>query len=156
MSGPVEVDLELASGLVHAGTAYFDVRPRRTGTTFAYNLEYLALRQAYAVDPGLPLENGSQHISGIPRAFRDASPDRWGRRIIARRRTAEAADRSGAARSLTDRDFLLGVSDLTRQGALRFRIGSGPIWIRAPLSPRWYLFPPFWPTPARWIGGRTI
>ena len=118
--------MELSTGLIHAGTAYVDVRPRRTSTTFAYNLEYLARRQAYAVDPGLPLENGSQHVSGIPGAFRDASPDRWGRHIIARRRTAEAASSGGAARSLTDRDFLLGVSDLTRQGALRFRVGTGP------------------------------
>lgn len=94
-------------------------------TTFTYTAEYLATRDAYAVDPGLPLHSGSQHLPAIPGSFRDASPDRWGRHLITRRRTLEAATSSGQARSLTDRDFLLGVSDLTRQGALRFRIGGG-------------------------------
>ncbi len=55
------------------------------------------------------------------RAFADSAPDKWGRNLIekAERLRARAEDR--APRRLDDLDFLLGASDDTRQGALRYR-----------------------------------
>jgi serine/threonine-protein kinase HipA len=51
----------------------------------------------------------------------DSAPDTWGRRLMQRaeRRLAEREKR--AVRTLTESDYLLGVSDETRLGALRFR-----------------------------------
>jgi serine/threonine-protein kinase HipA len=55
-------------------------------------------------------------------AFADASPDRWGRLLM--RRRLERAQRAGLADArsrLFESDYLLGVHDTYRAGALRFR-----------------------------------
>ncbi len=60
--------------------------------------------------------------------FLDSSPDRWGRLLMQRR--LERAQRAGLAptnKRLTESDYLLGVHDLYRVGALRFRLdNTGP------------------------------
>jgi serine/threonine-protein kinase HipA len=53
--------------------------------------------------------------------FLDSSPDRWGRVLMQRRENVRARREARRARSLTEWDFLLGVHDETRLGALRFR-----------------------------------
>ena len=66
-------------------------------------------------------------MSGLPGAFQDCSPDRWGRTLITKGRRGSALADGRTMEALTDVDFLVGVSDLTRQGALRFRAEhSGP------------------------------
>lgn len=84
---------------------------------------------AYVLDPDLALYKGRQY--SIDKAafglFADSSPDRWGRVLMARRERF-SADREGRKpRKLTDSDFLLGVYDKTRMGALRFKLDeNGP------------------------------
>jgi len=55
-----------------------------------------------------------------PGALDDSAPDAWGRNLITRRRTAQVRDAGHTAPVLSEVDHLLGVNDLTRQGALRF------------------------------------
>lgn len=51
----------------------------------------------------------------------DSAPDTWGRRFV-QRTERRLADREGrAVRTLAESDYLLGVADETRLGALRFR-----------------------------------
>ena len=115
------IQVYLGGEATHCGTAYVAQRRGRMSSTFAYAGGYLGDGAAYAIDPELALLGGAQPVSApIPRAFADAAPDRWGRRLIARQRAAE-----GATRTLTDLDYLLGVSDVTRQGALRFATATG-------------------------------
>jgi len=52
-------------------------------------------------------------------AFQDASPDRWGCMLIERRERIRSRQRGEAPRALSDWDYLAGVSDETRMGALR-------------------------------------
>jgi serine/threonine-protein kinase HipA len=52
-------------------------------------------------------------------AFSDCSPDRWGKMLI--RRRYGSAGEEGGERSFGEADYLLGVRDDLRQGALRFR-----------------------------------
>ncbi|MFJ6001709.1 type II toxin-antitoxin system HipA family toxin [Arthrobacter sp. NPDC092385] len=120
------MDLETTGGTVNVGRAYIESRRGTTTTNFAYDGAYLALPTSYAIDPELPITRGNHAVKGIPGAFADASPDRWGRHIISKRLQAEARRLAVSPRTLTDRDFLLGVSDKTRQGALRFRMAEGP------------------------------
>lgn len=54
-------------------------------------------------------------------AFGDCAPDRWGRRLIQRDDKLRAKREENAARSFGEFDYLLGVRDDLRQGALRFR-----------------------------------
>jgi len=55
-------------------------------------------------------------------AFSDASPDRWGRMLLRRRlERAQRAGRVDPKARLYESDYLLGVHDAYRAGALRFR-----------------------------------
>ncbi len=116
---------------VRAGTLY--PHRRRGGSTesasFTYLDEYIANPHAYSLEPGLPLEAGAhQTIIGHPTfgAFGDCAPDRWGRTLVKRREAAEARAEGREPRRLGEVDYLLGVRDDLRQGALRFRRGDGP------------------------------
>ena len=70
---------------VKVGTCRFSLRRGQLSSSFSYDDSYLERPQAYAIDPALPLRRASYHSSGIPGAFRDSSPDRWGRHLIDRR-----------------------------------------------------------------------
>jgi len=119
------IQVFLDNAATRCGTLYANVRRGRVSSTFAYASDHLNRPRAYAIDPELPLVSGAQPVSApLPRAFGDAAPDRWGRRLIARQHAADRAD-GGTPRTLTDIDYLLGVSDVTRQGALRFTTQEG-------------------------------
>lgn len=125
----LQVHVEIAGETVHAGSAYFNRGSRGVSTSFAYERSYLADPHAYALDPALPLLSGSHNADGLPGAFADCSPDRWGRNLIAKRIRAETRARGEHPPAVDDVDFLAGVSDLTRQGALRFREDDGTPFI---------------------------
>jgi serine/threonine-protein kinase HipA len=55
------------------------------------------------------------------RAFADTAPDRWGRALITRSEKRRATANNVTPRSLGEIDFLLGVRDDLREGAIRFR-----------------------------------
>src|SRR5690606_32328373 len=50
------------------------------------------------------------------------SPDRWGRMLLRRREAISARSEGRVERPLVESDYLLGVHDLNRSGALRFRV----------------------------------
>lgn len=102
------------------GRAHVTRTRGQVSTTFLYDAGYLA-DGGMSIDPALPLVSGAQHQSGLVRAFADSAPDRWGRNLITKAERMRAREERRAPRSLDDLDFLLGVSDDTRQGALRFR-----------------------------------
>lgn len=100
----------------------------KTGTgeifSFEYDKAWLERAEVFAFDPDLDLVAGRQYpasnrqIFGI---FTDSSPDRWGRVLMDRRELSRARQEGRRARALTEWDYLLGVHDLARLGALRFR-----------------------------------
>ena len=104
------------------GRCHFTSKRRDSqSSAFEYADEWLRRSDAFALDPAnMPLSNGWTYTSGatssLPGALRDTAPDRWGQRLIQR-----AFRKSGETRLLTEIDYLLGLSDLTRIGALRFR-----------------------------------
>lgn len=121
MDVQLDVDLELDGRPIPVGTAHFSRRGQSLTTTFTYRTTYLASPRAYAIDPALPLDVGRGHTAGLPGAFADSAPDRWGRRLI------EKA--WGNARSISEVDYLVGVSDHSRQGALRFRRPGEDVYV---------------------------
>lgn len=106
-----------------AGRLWSHRRQAVESETFSYASSYLARRDAYALDPALPLRSG-QHQTPDGRkifgAFSDCAPDRWGRMLIHRKQRA-GENQSGGEVSFGEIDYLLGVRDDLRQGALRFR-----------------------------------
>lgn len=94
---------------------------------FAFDAEALAHPAVgnLRIDPRLGLFEGRQHppqgheTFGV---FADASPDRWGRLLMRRRlERAQRAGRGNKAERLHESDYLLGVHDTYRAGALRLR-----------------------------------
>jgi serine/threonine-protein kinase HipA len=114
---------------VPVGTLFSHRRRGAESATFTYQAGYLGSEGAYALDPGLPLISGAHHTrvgAALFGALGDCAPDRWGRTLIIRREAALARSVGRTARTLGEIDYLLGVRDDLRQGALRFRIGAGP------------------------------
>lgn len=112
---------------VLVGTLIFDAAMRRRAgitSTFTYDPNWLAGSDAYAIDPALSLFGRSSTVPGLSGCFQDCSPDRWGRNLVEKRLRALALREGTGQRTLTDVDYLLGVADLTRQGALRLRHSS--------------------------------
>ncbi|WP_427888883.1 type II toxin-antitoxin system HipA family toxin [Kribbella sp. GL6] len=127
MSEPALVSVDLDGDTVKVGTAYFSRRRNILSTTFRYDETYLARTGAYAIDPAMPLTQGSHTIAGMPGALADCSPDRWGKNLIGKQVRLRALREGRTSPSVSDVDYLLGVSDLTRQGSLRFRTSpAGP------------------------------
>lgn len=98
-------------------------RKNTESMTFQYDESYLAHEDAYQLDPELPLVSFAQQTSvgrKIFGAFSDSAPDRWGRRLIARNELKRVEREGGAQRTFGEFDYLIGVRDDVRQGALRF------------------------------------
>ena len=130
MSGlTVEVVVSDGGADVEAGTLFSHRRGRTESATFVYAPAYVTRPGAYELDPSLPLGTApSQTPVGqtIFGALSDCAPDRWGRTLINRAEARAAREEGRTLRALGDVDYLLGVRDDLRQGALRFRIGGGP------------------------------
>jgi serine/threonine-protein kinase HipA len=120
----VDVVVQLRGEDVLAGRLWSHRRRALESATFAYDTGYLTRGDAYELDPALPLVDGQQQTPvgrAMFGAFSDCAPDRWGRRLIARAERQRADRGGGAERSFAEMDFVLGVRDDLRQGALRFR-----------------------------------
>ena len=100
---------------------------------FHYDKPWLAQQDiAVAIDPQLNLDAGPffpKPDAGNFGVFLDSSPDRWGQTLMRRREALQAKDEQRVARTLYSWDFLLGVQDITRQGALRFRFSESETFL---------------------------
>ncbi len=118
----ITVEIGPDSATTTVGTAYFNTRRGRVTTNFTYSADWFAAADgAWSISPDIPARDRSAFADGLPGALADSTPDRWGRNLISRSRNAQARVAGHALPELTDVDYLLGVSDLTRQGALRYR-----------------------------------
>ena len=91
---------------------------------FHYDKTWLGRAESFSIDPDLSLDKAVFHpnpAQGNFGIFLDSSPDRWGQTLMKRREAMEAKDEGRVARNLYVWDYLIGVQDQTRQGALRFK-----------------------------------
>lgn len=100
-------------------------RVRGTETIlFEYREGWLADPDRFSLEPALTLTRGAfpppagQALFG---SLGDSAPDTWGRRLMQRAERRRAEREGRAPRTLAESDYLLGVADATRLGALRFR-----------------------------------
>jgi serine/threonine-protein kinase HipA len=127
-----EVVVQIAGDDLVAGRMWSHRRGGTESATFAYSDDYLAHRAAYELDPALPLVSGPQQTPAgrsMFGAFTDCAPDGWGRRLIQRAERIRARDDDVSARSLGEIDYLLGVRDDLRQGAVRFRDPASGVYL---------------------------
>jgi len=128
METEVLVYVEIGGTPHLAGRLWARVRKGRESATFEYDASWLAYANRFALEPALTLGPGPFHTtSGRPLfgTIGDSAPDRWGR-VLMRRAERRRAERVGETpRTLMEIDYLLGVDDEARQGALRFATQEG-------------------------------
>ena len=127
-----EVHLSLEGETRQIGRARSNrVRGKET-ILFEYTEEWLKDADRFELEPGLPLTRGGfappdgQSIHGT---LGDSAPDTWGRRLMQRAERRQAESEGRAVRTLLESDYLLGVSDESRLGALRFRRADGQAFL---------------------------
>lgn len=97
--------------------------------SFEYNKEWLEKGLYQLLDPDIGFYSGPQYPTdkenfGI---FLDSMPDTWGKTLMKRREAQDARYRGEKAKTLYEIDYLLGVYDESRMGALRFKTNpEGP------------------------------
>lgn len=93
--------------------------------SFEYSAEWLASGNSQVLDPDLSFYGGRQYSTGEKHnfgLFLDSSPDRWGRVLMKRREAIMARKEDRKQVTLFESDYLLGVYDEHRIGALRFKL----------------------------------
>lgn len=98
--------------------------------SFEYDKDWIKTKQQMLLDPDLQFYTGPQYPNNHKEnfgIFLDSMPDTWGRTLMKRRVAQEAKAKDEKPKTLYDIDFLLGVYDESRMGALRFKTDpNGP------------------------------
>lgn len=127
-----EVHLSLEGETRQIGRARSNLVRGKETILFEYTEEWLKDADRFELEPGLPLTRGGfappdgQSIHGT---LGDSAPDTWGRRLMQRAERRQAEREGRAVRTLLESDYLLGVSDESRLGALRFRRADGQAFL---------------------------
>ncbi len=97
--------------------------------SFEYDKQWLKGKDLFLLDPDIGFYSGPQFPGkkehfGI---FLDSMPDTWGRTLMQRRAAQVAKSEGKTTPVLNDVNYLLGVADTCRMGALRFKTNrDGP------------------------------
>lgn len=107
------------------GVLFSDIIRGKEVFSFEYSDMWLDSKQRSILDPDLGFYSGPQYTRDDKSnfgLFLDSSPDRWGRVLMRRRESILARKENSKPKNLYESDFLLGVYDLHRMGALRFKL----------------------------------
>lgn len=110
----------------------------RKAFSFSYDKDWIKSTELLLLDPEIVWFGGPQYPIGKENfgIFLDSMPDTWGRTLLKRRAILKANELKQPVPVLYDIDFLLGVHDLSRMGALRFKLNpDGPFLDDDPVSP---------------------
>ena len=114
-----------ADGPFLMGVLSIDVVRGEEVFSFSYDENWIRKGLAQELDPDLQFYLGDQYLEegksnfGV---FTDSCPDRWGRALMQRREAILAKKDNRNPRKLYESDYLLGVYDGSRMGALRFKL----------------------------------
>ncbi|MFZ2030977.1 MAG: type II toxin-antitoxin system HipA family toxin [Vitreimonas sp.] len=126
MERELYVYIDLNRTPVHIGRLWIRHKQGKETATFQYMPEWLAHPLRFALAPSLPLASGQFHSTGkLFNAFSDAAPDRWGKMLMRHHERIRAKESDTQPKTLIEADFLTGVDDQTRMGALRFKDARG-------------------------------
>lgn len=95
----------------------------RKAFSFDYNKEWIKSKPQMLLDPDIQFYTGPQFPNNKENfgLFMDSMPDTWGRTLMKRRAAQQAIEKGERAKTLYEIDYLLGVFDESRMGALRFK-----------------------------------
>ena len=109
---------------IFLGTLYCVFGNGKSVYSFEYSKEWLSRFSHIMLDPDLYNTSGRQYVPNNKTFFgflSDCLPDRWGRKLLIRKEAILAEKENRIERQLNDYDFLTGINDETRMGALRFK-----------------------------------
>lgn len=125
MSRPAALVFVDLRGTPHlAGRLWIHAKGSSQSATFEYDDAWISGDHRFALEPALGVGRGPYHTAAgrtLFGAIGDSAPDRWGRTLLARRERLTAQEQRKTPRTLLEIDYLLGLADYTRQGALRFK-----------------------------------
>ena len=99
---------------------------------FAYERTWIENHPGFIFDPDIYQTEGLQFPPADKPCFgflSDVSPDRWGRKLMDRREALDAKDEDRPKRKLQESDYILGVHDGGRVGAIRFYDSSRGVYL---------------------------
>ena len=98
-------------------------RKGKKAFSFEYDQNWLSTESQRLIDPDIQFFSGVQFPNNKENfgVFLDSMPDTWGRTLMKRKAAQQARERDEKPQMLYDIDYLLGVYDKTRMGALRFK-----------------------------------
>lgn len=120
----IEVHISFDDRTQQVGTLFRQDARGLESVTFAYHDSWLIDPLRFSLEPGLKVGEGLFHPGSDREIFGsigDSAPDTWGRRLMQRAERRLAAQETRAPRTLREADYLLGVTDVSRRGALRFK-----------------------------------
>lgn len=106
------------------GTLFCNIARGVPVYSFEFSDQWLEKYPEIILDPDLLPYRGRQYLPDskpIFGIFADCSPDRWGRKLMRRREAIYAREQNRGIKTLYEVDFLLGVHDESRTGAIRFK-----------------------------------
>lgn len=107
---------------VLAGQLWTRAKGKQESASFQYDPGWLQRPTRFALGPTLPLGGAALHTSRpLFNAFADSAPDSWGRRLMRLHERDDAKKEGRDVRTLMQVDYLAGVDDETRMGALRYK-----------------------------------
>ena len=124
----IEVHLDRPGGVQRVGTLHRQARRGGEAVAFEYHPDWLADPDRFSLEPALTLNRGAFAPGAglaIFESIGDSAPDTWGRRLMQRAERRRAEREGRAVRTLAEADYLIGVADVSRLGALRFRYAGG-------------------------------
>ncbi len=124
MANDIDVYIDFEPGLNRVGILRRQFRRGVEATSFEYHPDWLRDPECFSLEPALTLNRGAfAPADGLPifGSIGDSAPDTWGRRLMQRAERRRAEREGRRVRTLMEADYLLGVSDVSRLGALRFR-----------------------------------
>ena len=91
--------------------------------SFEYDNDWLKTDVQRLLDPDIAFYSGPQYPTNKNNfgMFLDSMPDTWGKTLMKKRAAQEAKTKQQRVPTLYEVDYLLGVYDKTRMGALRFK-----------------------------------
>lgn len=91
--------------------------------SFEYEKDWLKTDAQRLLDPDIEFYSGPQYPANKENfgIFLDSMPDTWGKTLMKRRAAQEARAKDEKPKPLYEIDYLLGVYDETRMGALRYK-----------------------------------
>lgn len=132
----IEVYLDWEDRCPRVGLLRTYRRQARERVTFEYEPAWTTAKDCLAIEPSLPVGPGifrPRPDGAMFGSLGDSAPDTWGRNLMRRQERRSAKRRGRAVRALQESDFLLGVADCARLGALRFK-RPGQAGFQAPLE----------------------